>query len=64
MVQKIKNCPQDFIAKVEASIVAHPKMAVLMACVSALVAEQVAAYVYNSYVASENNEDVEDFDIA
>lgn len=53
------------IAALDAQIVKHPKTAILVAMVTALIAEQVASFVYNNCVASDDfDEEDEDLDIA
>jgi hypothetical protein len=69
LLEKAKATANDFsknaVAALEAKIVAQPIPAVLVAMVVALVAEQVAAAIYNNFIASDDfiDED-EDLDIA
>ena len=62
---KVAALPADTAASLRAKISANPLTSVAVAMVAAIVLENVASFVYNNYVASNDvNEEDEDLDIA
>ncbi|MBI2353200.1 hypothetical protein HYV11_03110 [Candidatus Dependentiae bacterium] len=55
---------QTGVKAVETKIATHPKMAILVIAAATLVAEQAIIAAYNKFVASEETDEEENFDIA